>query len=52
MTRLFALASLALLAACGVDGPPIPPSQVPAEPPPPAVTMSGQVQIGVVGGNG
>lgn len=52
MTRLFALVSLTLLAACGVDGPPIPPSQVPAEPAEPGVTMSGQAQIGIVGGNG
>lgn len=52
MTRLLALACLALLPACGVDGPPIPPSQVPAETPESGVTMSGQARIGIVGGNG
>ena len=52
MTRLLALCCLALLPACGVDGPPIPPSQVPATVPEPGIAISGQAQIGVVGVSG
>ena len=51
MNRLLALACLALLPACGVDGPPIPPSQVPAEPQQSGVSITGTAEIGVVGGN-
>lgn len=52
MMRFFALASLALLAACGADGPPVPPSQAAAEAQANGVSISGQAQIGIVGGNG
>ncbi|MCZ8334497.1 MAG: hypothetical protein O9328_09565 [Rhodobacteraceae bacterium] len=52
MTRLLALASLALLAACGADGPPVPPSQAAAQAQASGVSISGQAQIGIVGGNG
>lgn len=41
MTRLLALISLALIAACGADGPP----QAPAAK---GVTISGDAQIGIV----
>ena len=47
MKSLLALTSLALLAACGADGAPVAPSQAPA----PAVAITGEVQVGVVGGN-
>lgn len=44
MTRLLAtLSALALLAACGIDGPPQPPSAAPG------VTISGEAAIGVKG---
>ncbi|WP_173861027.1 hypothetical protein [Tabrizicola sp. TH137] len=52
MTRLLALACLALVAACGVDGPPIPPSQVPAEAQTTGISVTGTAEIGIVGGNG
>lgn len=37
------LAVLAMLSACGVDGPPVRPD------PPPGVSMSGEAVIGVIG---
>ncbi|HQY42693.1 MAG TPA: argininosuccinate lyase [Paracoccaceae bacterium] len=46
MTRLIVtFFALATLAACGVDGAPKPPA------PEPGVSISGQVQVGVVGGS-
>ena len=45
------LALIAGLAACGVDGAPIPPSDEP-ETPEPGVTLSGSVSMGVSGGSG
>ncbi len=48
MTRIIsALAFLALLAGCGVDGRPTPPSEEPAI----GVTVSGTAEIGVTGGS-
>jgi predicted small lipoprotein YifL len=47
MKQLFALATFALLAACGADGPPVAPSQAAAS----GVAISGQAQVGIVGGN-
>lgn len=44
MKKLIALALLASLAACGVDGEPEPPVQ-------PGLQVSGTVQVGVVGGS-
>jgi hypothetical protein len=47
MKRIFtALALLAFLSACGVDGAPVPPEPKPK--PPSAVTISGDGRIGVV----
>lgn len=45
MTRRLAaaLTLLALLAGCGIDGPP----QRPADTPPPGVTLSGEVEVGL-----
>ncbi len=49
--RGLALAGLAaLLAGCGVDGPPIPPDD--REPPASGITISGTVKAGVAGGSG
>ena len=46
MTRILLLLALPLLAACGVDGAPTPP-----EPTAPAgISITGQVQVGVVSG--
>lgn len=50
MTRLLPLSLIALLAACGADGPPVKPSAAPAAVTP-GVTMSGTAKIGVIGGN-
>lgn len=48
MIRLIpALLITALLAACGVDGPPTRPEQRPAA----GVSLSGNVEIGVTGGS-
>ncbi|MEZ5756030.1 MAG: hypothetical protein R3D90_15165 [Paracoccaceae bacterium] len=47
MKHMFRLMALALLAACGADGPPIAPSQATAS----GLAATGQVQVGVVGGN-
>lgn len=50
MTRALALtATLALLAACGVDGPPVPPPAKSAEPAPVALTVTATVETGVAG---
>ena len=38
-----------VLSACGVDGPPVPPSQAREDARAPAVTISGSVGIGVGG---
>ena len=45
MPRLLPLLTLALLAACGADGPPVPPSQATTQP---GVTLSGTVSVGMV----
>jgi hypothetical protein len=50
MTRLLPLSLIALLAACGADGPPVKPSAAPSDVTP-GVTMSGTANIGVIGGN-
>ncbi len=48
MTRIItALAFLALLAGCGVDGRPTPPAAEPTI----GVTLSGTAEIGVTGGS-
>jgi len=55
MTRRALLAAaLPLLAACGVDGPPVPPPPKPAEEPERrgGITVSGSVGVGVAGGSG
>lgn len=44
------LAALLVLAGCGADGPPIPPDD--RERPEPGLTVSGSVEVGVVGGSG
>jgi hypothetical protein len=46
MRTLSALGLLAFLAACGVDGAPVPPEPKPK--PPSAVTISGSARMGVV----
>ncbi len=54
MTRLLPLSLIALLAACGADGPPVKPGADGATATPgvtPGVTMSGTAKIGVIGGN-
>jgi predicted small lipoprotein YifL len=40
------LISLALLAACGADGAPMPPGQSASQP---GVSVTGQVKVGIVG---
>ena len=45
-----ALLLLAALAACGVDGPPVPPADD-RENPEPGITLSGSVEMGVSGGS-
>lgn len=48
--RWILLPALALLvAACGVDGPPIPPDD---REPQPGISISGNVQMGIAGGSG
>lgn len=42
--RPILLLSLLALAACGADGPPIPPGQSASQP---GLTVSGQVQVGI-----
>lgn len=44
MVRLSAVISLFVLAACGADGPPEPPSQAAQKP---AVSISGEARLGV-----
>ncbi len=44
MTRFVALALVALVAACGVDGPPTPPVK---EKPRSGITISGDARVGV-----
>jgi predicted small lipoprotein YifL len=43
--RLAAVLALLALAACGIDGPPLPPSE--NDLPAPGVTLSGEARIGV-----
>ena len=45
MIRILPL--LLLLAACGVDGPPVPPSQVEPRDRQPGVTVSGSAEFGI-----
>lgn len=45
MPRLLPLLTLALLAACGADGPPVPPSQTTAQS---GVSVSGTASVGIV----
>jgi hypothetical protein len=40
------LLSLTLIAACGADGAPVPPSQSASQP---GVSLTGQVKVGIVG---
>lgn len=54
MRGLLAATALAFLAlaGCGADGPPTAPiADVPEPVPPPGITLSGQVQVGVAGGS-
>jgi predicted small lipoprotein YifL len=44
MKPLIAFAALLMLAACGADGPPLPPAKAATGP----VTVSGEARIGVV----
>jgi hypothetical protein len=44
--RLATLAVLTLLAACGADGPPVPPGKAATAP---GLSISGQAKIGIVG---
>ena len=46
MTRILLLLALLLLAACGVDGAPTPPSPAAQT----GISITGQVQVGVVSG--
>ena len=45
--RLILALSLTLLAACGADGPPVPPSQSTAQPTP---GLTGTLKVGIAGG--
>ncbi|MCZ8078440.1 MAG: hypothetical protein RSE12_03185 [Fuscovulum sp.] len=45
MKSLLALTALALLAACGADGPPVAPSKAA-----PAVAITGEARVGIQGG--
>jgi predicted small lipoprotein YifL len=49
MKRLVTLFTLALLAACGADGPPVAPSQAPAPAPTSGIAITGEAEIGVRG---
>ncbi|MFZ1467666.1 MAG: argininosuccinate lyase [Paracoccaceae bacterium] len=44
--RLLMITSLALLTACGADGPPVAPSKAAVQP---AISITGTAKIGVVG---
>jgi predicted small lipoprotein YifL len=46
--RPMRLAALLALAACGTDGPPLAPEPASAPATRPGITMSGEVQMGVV----
>jgi len=46
MTTPALLLCLGLLAACGADGPPLPPAQSASQP---GLEVSGQVRIGITG---
>ncbi len=48
MTRISLIGLLFALAACGVDGPPVAPSD-PEPTPEPGVTVTGTAKVGVVG---
>lgn len=50
MRRAVLAAALALLAGCGVDGPPVPPSGHAAVAVEPGVTVTGEARIGMQGG--
>ncbi|WP_167766944.1 hypothetical protein [Jannaschia formosa] len=47
--RLLPAVLLVLLGACGVDGPPVPPSEVEEEARRSGVTVTGSAEIGVSG---
>ncbi len=52
MTRILSLAlALGLLAACGVDGPPVRPEPEPATGVRPTIAIGGTATIGVSGGS-
>ncbi|MBK8440625.1 MAG: hypothetical protein IPL38_14385 [Rhodobacter sp.] len=44
--RFLAALSLATLAACGADGPPVPPSKAMAQP---GISVSGMAKVGIAG---
>lgn len=48
--RWLAFAAVTVLASCGIDGAPIPPSD--NDLPEPGITLSGTAEVGVVGGSG
>lgn len=48
MMRVLSLTLLLTLVACGVDGPPISPSQPQSGPVEPGLNISGEARIGVV----
>ncbi len=47
MRRLFPLLVPLLVAACGADGPPVPPSQAATAP---GLQLSGTAKVGITGG--
>jgi predicted small lipoprotein YifL len=49
MSRVLAILALAALAACGVDGEPVPPPVAKPAPGTVTVTVEGVAEIGVVG---
>ncbi|MEM9249042.1 MAG: argininosuccinate lyase [Pseudomonadota bacterium] len=50
MRRLIAVVLLLGVAACGVDGPPVPPADD-RDRPEPGITISGTAEVGVSGGS-